>query len=1266
MPLTKWVEPEIPSAVNVEDVRAAQAITGALLWIATRSRPDISFSVSKMGQMATKAPKITSEIGRQVLAYLNSTATLGIEFLFKAGAFFSEHGNLSLPRTDGTIEIYSDASHSPGGDRSTQCVIILWRGSPIVWESSRQPFTTLSSAESELVGMVHSVQLAESLQSLIDELLSVDSTMSLMGDNAAAVRAFDNAGGGWRNRHLRMRAVSGRERILAGVLKVSHLPGEYQIADLGTKPLSRVRIFQLLELMNIRSHVDPTEVVRTARMLSRLSLAGIASVPLTAEALAGLALLAAVPRVTAQPSRAEVGPGSNFYGWVAVVCLALFLVWCVRLFRGVDPEEIKASPGDTAGLLEEDQPDSTDHQLRDADCASGGDAHGSSSSEDFHTDEWVRADEKLVAAERRTGLTFIQRARLRRQLLAGEVVDVPVFQQRYGGLPSWLTGGESENVPSVLYSRPSPQVATVAGLFSSCGGTLLALLSSSAVEWGRLRVSCRGLHRNAVLTLVGQARNTRAVVGRPQGENFRAEPGIEPVGARLQEYPEVAQTVVGSSDMGQASDVSPAQLPGFNAPVVRVTTSEDKVTSLKENLEGLSQVAQGSNLGFLRMSQSGHAVSAGPDVGLAGSKEGALEIHGSSEGEDEALEIQGSSDVEDEALVGGSVVASVSQRAERVPQLGSREGSTGSVSNFQQGGSSGSHGMQAAQLSGCYEDYCGEATLVDRFPYVGSWLQVHFLIHLFSQVGEQILWALGERSQDWLTLRSISGGVKCAMSLAVVEVMRRGPHAILFNSPQWIAAVDEFLLTGYPLSDEVEPSMTIGQGEGSVGISRFPYVEGPPGIVVHYLWRVFMLQGWVILDFLGDRVASWGYLRGTADGFRSSTTMAVAVWLRRTGQRYIDQYLAPTPMVAEAAAAYVCTGEINFPFGARNPRAQDYEEDEEIDERPIRPRAEPGPVRIGFAVDGRELLGEDSSESASSSRDSGDSTTEPSIFSVSRDSSVEEANPVSTEAAECERELTSGAGGRPRYEASEGALLCFYVDDVVTVPLTGWSLSEVATIVQGLEVGDWTAFQQLMAEAPPVTGSSSSSGDSPMLVLPRYGLRKGVLGLIGVFRKVLKVVVVLWVCVQGARAQEEGEGQVVPWEPLETDHCRDLSGQVSVQGRDAALSEISTGCDGSVMWEVAKALLLIGTWEVVRRVFAGIMRCRRVGVEVSCQTHEMNIVPMPLAESVPSRDNILFALWVAGFKIDIEQYPEEVQGGFHALVGDYLCRVEDGDDSVFG
>ena len=139
-----------------------------------------------------------------------------MEFLYDTGAYFSHHGHLNLPRTDSIIEIYSDASHSPGGDKSTQCVLILWRGSPLVWESSRQPFTTLSSAESELVSMVHSIQLAESVQPLVGELLCEHSTLSLMGDNAAAVRSFEAAGSGWRNRHLRMRAVAGRERILAG------------------------------------------------------------------------------------------------------------------------------------------------------------------------------------------------------------------------------------------------------------------------------------------------------------------------------------------------------------------------------------------------------------------------------------------------------------------------------------------------------------------------------------------------------------------------------------------------------------------------------------------------------------------------------------------------------------------------------------------------------------------------------------------------------------------------------------------------------------------------------------------------------------------------------------------------------------------------------------------------------------------------------------------------------------------------------------------
>ena len=57
--------------------------------------------------------------------------------------------------------------------------------------------------------------------------------------------------------------------------------------------------------------------------------------------------------------------------------------------------------------------------------------------------------------------------------------------------------------------------------------------------------------------------------------------------------------------------------------------------------------------------------------------------------------------------------------------------------------------------------------------------------------------------------------------------------------------------------------------------------------------------------------------------------MAVSVWLRRTGQRYVEQYLAPTPAVENAVDHYLQTGVIQFPFAVvpapQNPEGSDFE-----------------------------------------------------------------------------------------------------------------------------------------------------------------------------------------------------------------------------------------------------------------------------------------------------------------------------------------------------
>ena len=334
VPIARWDDPPDEDC-GISDVRRAQGIVGALLWAMTRSRPDLMFAISKMSQCATKAPKKVFETGLQVLAYVRQTLDLGLEFPIDVGPTFGSHGQLSLPRNKGVLEVYSDSSHAPQGGRSMQSTVLMWRGGCILWEASRQAFTTLSSAESELVSMIHSVQAGESVQPIIEELTEEDTLLSLQGDNAASVRAFEPAGGGWRNRHLRMRAAAARERVAAGALVVQHIAGEYQVADLGTKPLGGSRITALLSLANVRegsmSRGMRDGLNTSARALRRVRACASQpewlSCPTAALVLTMLAIV--------QPTRAQPMYQEEKWGWVWIVAFGLVMLAAVIWYGGL-------------------------------------------------------------------------------------------------------------------------------------------------------------------------------------------------------------------------------------------------------------------------------------------------------------------------------------------------------------------------------------------------------------------------------------------------------------------------------------------------------------------------------------------------------------------------------------------------------------------------------------------------------------------------------------------------------------------------------------------------------------------------------------------------------------------------------------------------------------------------------------------------------------------------------------------------------------------
>eukprot|EP00438_Fugacium_kawagutii_P029791 Skav227164 [mRNA] locus=scaffold502:278286:285743:- [translate_table: standard] len=230
-----------------EKIKLAQRQVGELLWLVTRTRPDVMFPTSRAGSMSMKHPSKVEEIYFQTLGYLKSTESEGLKFDVNPDEVHS-------------VDSFTDASFAPEGEESHGAFCIMVKGCLIFWRSGRQNFTTLSTAEAELVETVEGMIAGESISTVAFELFG---NLPHRGwtDNQAVVAIVTQDGGSWRTRHLKMRAASAREAVASGRWTLQHQKGETMIADIGTKALSSTRLDLLKKEMKMeRTPVDSGEI----------------------------------------------------------------------------------------------------------------------------------------------------------------------------------------------------------------------------------------------------------------------------------------------------------------------------------------------------------------------------------------------------------------------------------------------------------------------------------------------------------------------------------------------------------------------------------------------------------------------------------------------------------------------------------------------------------------------------------------------------------------------------------------------------------------------------------------------------------------------------------------------------------------------------------------------------------------------------------------------------------------------------------------------
>eukprot|EP00435_Cladocopium_sp_Y103_P011943 s5549_g3.t1 len=141
-----------------EKVRQCQKEVGELLWLVTRTRPDLMYGVARMGASVTRATAKVLEAAAQMRGYLQST--------WREALKYEDEETAPV-----VIMTYSDASFSPEGEESHGSFITFINQSPIFWRSGRQSTITLSTAESELNEVIESMNGGESIAVIVAELV---------------------------------------------------------------------------------------------------------------------------------------------------------------------------------------------------------------------------------------------------------------------------------------------------------------------------------------------------------------------------------------------------------------------------------------------------------------------------------------------------------------------------------------------------------------------------------------------------------------------------------------------------------------------------------------------------------------------------------------------------------------------------------------------------------------------------------------------------------------------------------------------------------------------------------------------------------------------------------------------------------------------------------------------------------------------------------------------------------------------------------------
>ena len=201
-------------------------LVGSLMYLSTRTRPDIAYITFKLAQFVEKPLYSHWKALMRVLKYLKSTQTFGIIY--------------SKTQIKNLLFSYSDSDFA--GDisdrKSTTGSVILLNSGSIVWTSHRQKCVATSTTEAEYIACSVCIKDTIWVNRFLNEIgIKQAKSPVVLCDNQPAVRMIHSNEILRRTRHIEVSLYFVREKVKNKEVNVEHIGSPNQVADILTKPL---------------------------------------------------------------------------------------------------------------------------------------------------------------------------------------------------------------------------------------------------------------------------------------------------------------------------------------------------------------------------------------------------------------------------------------------------------------------------------------------------------------------------------------------------------------------------------------------------------------------------------------------------------------------------------------------------------------------------------------------------------------------------------------------------------------------------------------------------------------------------------------------------------------------------------------------------------------------------------------------------------------------------------------------------------------------